>query len=105
MFVEKLSPIQILDFLKNFENYKYASSVNLVNEATLEGHILFTVDFLNRPQRSISKVITATDTRILFKKDENWIKYLYSIFGEDYKRWYKKKQEEEYKRLFSVNEN
>ena len=102
MFVEKLNPNDVLNFLKTCEDYKYVSKVEFAypEEMQCSGIILFSVTFLKEPKKSISKVVTATDTEIFFRKNENWIKYLYSIFGEKYKIWYKNKQEEEFKRIF-----
>lgn len=102
MFVEKLSKKQIFDFVKTLPDYTIAIDIDCQKEGWCDGFILFTVDFMQRPKRTTSSIITATDTKFLFNKDEKWIKYLYSIFGDEYKNWYKKQQEEEFKRLFET---
>lgn len=102
MFVENLHQNQILDFLKTCDDYKYVSKVTFAIPKKMQcnGIIIFTLTFSKEPKNSISKVVTATDTEIFFRKNENWIKYLFTIFGEEYKIWYKNKQEEEFKRIF-----
>ena len=54
-------------FLKSCEGYNNVCSVNIIKEATLDGLVLFSIEFSNRPRRIVSKIITATDTNIFFK--------------------------------------
>lgn len=103
MFVERLTSKQIVEFLNTQKDYQNVTSVNFinaVNKGYYIGIILFTVNFSVEPRRAISRVITATDTDILYSKSEPWIKFLYSVFGEEYKTWYRNKLEDEFKRLF-----
>lgn len=104
MFVEKLSKEQLFTFVKTLPDYTIVSDIYCMCEAWCDGLILFSVDFKQKPKRTTSAVITATDTEFIFRKNEKWIKYLYSIFGEEYKNWYKNKQDEEFKRLFETEQ-
>ena len=105
MFVNNIRENEILEFLKTYDEYKDAINVQIVIPAELQVSdiLLFSVVFSKKPKTSTSRLITATNTEIFFRKNEKWIKYLYSIFGESYKNWYKKQQEEEFKRLFKSN--
>lgn len=96
MFVEKLSKKQITNYLKNVPGYDYVEESDIEISITLNGYILFSVTV----PKDKTKIFTATDTYII-SESNNWGKYLYSVFGEDYKNWYKKKLEEEFEEIFN----
>lgn len=104
MFVERLSKQQLFDFIITLEDYKNITDIFIVKEACFSGYIFCTVDFPVKPTKlSTHLTITATDTKFAYNKNKNWIKYLYSIFGEEYKLWYKEQQEKEFNELFANN--
>ena len=106
MFVESIRPSKVLEFLKTCYGYEKATKVTFqVGEENKPlGILIFTVEFSEEPPKSVSKVVTATDTHIFFSKNLKWIKFLYSIFGETYKKWYKEEQEKEFNSIFGTDE-
>lgn len=97
MFVEKLTEKQFADYLKKVPGYSNVkeSDINFTG-VRINGYVLFSL-----ATKKSNKIFTATDKYIIDKNNTNWGKYLYSIFGEEYKNWYIKQLKNEFEEIFS----
>lgn len=97
MFVEKLTKKQFADYLRKVPGYLNTKETDIeFTGVRIEGYIIFSLK-----TRKSNKLFTATDKYIIDQSNKNWCKYLYSIFGEEYKNWYISQLKDEFEMIFS----
>lgn len=106
MFVEKeeLNEKQIANFLKCIPKFEFVKEQDIkFTRLKLDGYVIVSLNDRKNFNKPI--LITITDSLItdnnLINKSTEWKKYLYQIFGEEYKNWYIEKMKIEFENIFS----
>lgn len=104
MFIERLTKEQIINFLHTKKEYKGVIDIQILkNPYNIDGETTISLSFReNTKTRFTSNLLNITDVSFFHTAcDSIWIKYLYEIFGEEYKHWYKNKLRDYFNSLFN----
>lgn len=121
MFVERLSQAQVEEFIRKkvMEIHPWLESLRpefqidvscynkekqtvTCHHEMASGHEMISLEDDRVGCNFVNKTsLTGKDNIVDREFEEDWIKYLYAIFGEEYKDWYMKKKSE----LFSLSKD
>lgn len=106
MFVERLEDKQIVEFLCDVLDCK-ETDLKLFTIFTMERHKLCTLETYFNNETKLETLplwddkIPTGDPKLTIDDCLDWKKYLYKIFGEEYKNWYIDKLTKKFEKIFS----
>lgn len=88
MFVEKLSVNQVKEFLNEIypETQGFDYSMIMPKQTTPQGHYIYVN--VNNERNDFNTNLRLEDYDANISRPNEWLKFLYKIFGEEYKQAY-----------------